>query len=168
MGGGVAGCTPDLEDADVTAGGGERRVKREDDVLVGPQLRHVGKVLGDRFAGAGDRVAVDQPVLQQMFHDHRHSADVALLQSESGHTVGFPNTPKSALLMRQKHTRPKSREQKEPLSCGVGRRENAKEMGLNQAQAKNTHASDLDFACLPWPGDAGGMGNIPARLRVAA
>ena len=84
MGGGVAGCTPDLEDADVTAGGGERRIKREDDVLVGPQLRHVGQVLGDRFAGAGDRVAVDQPVLQQMFHDHRHSADVALLQSESG------------------------------------------------------------------------------------
>ena len=55
--------------------GVDRRVQRMDDDTVGTRRIEGGEVLGHRLAGDGERVAVDQPGLEQVTQHDRHSAD---------------------------------------------------------------------------------------------
>src|SRR5207253_7737535 len=46
-----------------------------DDLAVRVGRLDVGEVLGDGLAGHGERVAVQQPGVEQRLHDHRDAAD---------------------------------------------------------------------------------------------
>ena len=59
--------------ADDAAGRRQRLVGRADDVLVGIPF-HVLQILGDRAAGYGHAVAVQEAVVEQRFHQKRNTA----------------------------------------------------------------------------------------------
>ena len=57
------------------AGAVDRVGQRVDDLAVRVRRGDVGEVLGHRAAGHGERVAVQQPGVEQRLHDHRDAAD---------------------------------------------------------------------------------------------
>ena len=65
------------------AGAVDRVAHGVDDLAVGVRRGDVGQVLGHRAAGDGERVAVQQPGVEQRLHHDRHAADAV----DVGHHV---------------------------------------------------------------------------------